>query len=150
MVHGEMKKTVHADGVEVWTKGGVIHCEDGPAVIYPNGHEEWWQNGEKHREDGPAVSGPYSNTEWWVRGELHREDGPAVVGNDGITEFRVHGKLHRVNGPAFIEVHIESGRELYEWYLDNVRIHSEKEFQRLSGRTDEQMQTMREGFGKIH
>jgi hypothetical protein len=39
---------------------GVLHREDGPAIIfyYVNGniwHEEYWLNGKRHREDGSAI-----------------------------------------------------------------------------------------------
>ena len=45
---------------EKWYKNGVLHKEDGPAVIkyYTDGitfMEEWYKEGTMHREDGPAI-----------------------------------------------------------------------------------------------
>lgn len=39
-----------------WKQYGVLHREDGPAVIRPERNEkEWYWKGARHREDGPAV-----------------------------------------------------------------------------------------------
>ena len=38
-----------------YNEHGVIHREDGPAVIYSNGDFEYWLCGKRHRQDGPAV-----------------------------------------------------------------------------------------------
>lgn len=45
------------DGKTRWYKDGVLHREDGPAVIGKDEHKEWWVNGKLHREDGPAING---------------------------------------------------------------------------------------------
>ena len=36
-------------------KNGVIHREDGPAIINRCGIRQWLSNGSRHRLDGPAV-----------------------------------------------------------------------------------------------
>lgn len=36
-------------------KSGNLHRENAPAVEYPDGTKEWWRNGMLHRDDGPAV-----------------------------------------------------------------------------------------------
>lgn len=36
-------------------KTKLLHCENGPAVIYPNGDKRWYINGKLHRENGPAI-----------------------------------------------------------------------------------------------
>lgn len=37
----------------IYTKNGVVHRDDGPAII-TSWSQEWYQNGICHREDGPA------------------------------------------------------------------------------------------------
>ena len=32
-----------------------IHCETGPAIIYPSHNKEYLIHGKNHREDGPAI-----------------------------------------------------------------------------------------------
>lgn len=64
-------------------KNGLLHCVDGPALIYPkdkvmgNGYE-YYIHGNRHREDGPAVVWENGHREYWINGKLHREDGPAI------------------------------------------------------------------------
>jgi len=110
-------------------KNGLLHCVDGPALIYPkdkvmgNGYE-YYIHGNRHRENGPAVVWGNGHREYWIDGKLHREDGPAIdspnykaywVNGEKVTEFDVckiengnkiwrnkEGGIHRINGPAFI------------------------------------------------
>ncbi len=54
-----------------WYKDGLLHREDGPAVIYNNGCIAYYQGGILHRTDGPAVidlSGS-QNKVWALNGE---------------------------------------------------------------------------------
>ncbi len=46
------KVTVVGD-MTIHTKGGVVHREDGPAII-TSWSKEWYINGKAHREDGPS------------------------------------------------------------------------------------------------
>jgi len=69
-----------------WQRGGIIHRDGDPAVIYHNGQylvHEWYQDGLKHRDGGPAVikwsDGRLREEQWWHLGQRHREDGPAVI-----------------------------------------------------------------------
>lgn len=41
-------------GNEYWYIEGLLHREDGPAVVYKSGVKYWYRHGEKHREDGPC------------------------------------------------------------------------------------------------
>ncbi len=43
---GMQCKIVYNDGVIMYTKGSILHKEDGPAVIYPDGTKIWYINGE--------------------------------------------------------------------------------------------------------
>jgi hypothetical protein len=95
----------------VWTRNGVAHRSDGPAVIYPNGTQCWYWRGKRHRVDGPAVI--YScDTQWWYQhGEFHRDDGPALIYSSGEQRWYQHGKLHRDDGPA--EIHPDGSQYWY-------------------------------------
>jgi hypothetical protein len=55
-------------GTEEWYLNGMLHREDGPAVIYADGVCEWWQQNKLHRTDGPAVETPGGYKEWWQNG----------------------------------------------------------------------------------
>lgn len=62
------------DGEMRWEQDGVLHRENGPALIRPCGTREWRINGWLHREDGPAVEYSNGEQEWWVHGrELTQE-----------------------------------------------------------------------------
>lgn len=50
------------------TNRGVLHREDGPAIIYTNGEHWWFLDGLLHREDGPAVYGPSNEDEYFLNG----------------------------------------------------------------------------------
>jgi hypothetical protein len=57
------------NGIEIWYEEGIIHREEGPAIIWPDGYEEWLVYGLRHRIDGPAVmSSLYKEYEWWLHG----------------------------------------------------------------------------------
>lgn len=38
-----------------YNAAGLLHREDGPAIVRVDGTVEWWFNGELHRDVGPAV-----------------------------------------------------------------------------------------------
>ena len=70
-------------------------------------HEEWWfPNGVLHREEGPAViwygsSGNKLYEEWRNGGCLHREDGPAIIhyNEDG----NIYAKQYWIMGQEIAE-----------------------------------------------
>ncbi len=106
-----------------WHKDGVLHREDGPAVIHPDGSEEWFVDGMRHRTDGPAyTSGDQKQTMWFYRGHLHCPDGPALTLVNGTRKWYVYGKRHRTDGPA-----IEWFNGDCEYYLNDVLM-TEREF----------------------
>lgn len=39
--------TTAPDGTVCKYKNGLLHCESGPAVIFPNGDVEWWLFGQQ-------------------------------------------------------------------------------------------------------
>lgn len=136
---------ISPNGTKVYRLNGVVHREDGPAIIHPHGSKEWWhhgvmirkefatnngitsnttysttykdKDGHLHREDGPAVLGDAQNCfEYYKHGFIHREDGPARAGWDGQLEWFVDGKRHRLDGPAFISPDGEQ-----HWFKENRR-----------------------------
>ena len=58
----------HKWGIKTWYKDGIIHKDDGPAVIHVDGTICWYKNGKIHREDGPAVIEPDGEEEWYLNG----------------------------------------------------------------------------------
>jgi hypothetical protein len=108
---------------EGWHLHGLVHREDGPAVVKRRFGEDgavvseewgWWRNGRRHRTDGPqaqrweTIGGKLVLArEWWyVDGLLHNRDG-------GPAEFKLkdgeetrwwnrHGEKHRIGGPAVV------------------------------------------------
>jgi hypothetical protein len=102
------------DGTLKYYSCGVLHRDDGPAVIeaYPdyNGqerHRSWYRFGVLDREDGPAVVGGRTANgqyEWWRAGIRHRDDGPAVIeliesyefGRGPVYEWWRNGIRHKV------------------------------------------------------
>lgn len=68
---------------EYWKHNGLLHRENGPAVIDINGAKAWYKNGRLHREDGPAFEAYDGLKVWYFEGHKHREDGPAIVYPNG-------------------------------------------------------------------
>lgn len=68
------------------------------------GQKRWYKKGILHREDGPAiiVDGIVRHEEWYFDGLRHRIGGPAVTFFDDLIKvWLVNGKRHRIDGPAF-------------------------------------------------
>lgn len=49
---------------------GLLHREDGPAVIMQNGTKYWYRRGYLHREDGPAIINVFGESpQWYLNGQ---------------------------------------------------------------------------------
>lgn len=102
-----------------WIHNGLVHREDGPAVVSKNGDLEWYVNGLRHREDGPAIMRINGRKEWWLNGKRSRKpssysfssdenededenDNPSIIDECGVKRWYKPGTntLHRDNGPA--------------------------------------------------
>tara|TARA_B110000503_G_C7058933_1_gene375765 strand:+ start:856 stop:1116 length:261 start_codon:yes stop_codon:yes gene_type:complete len=59
---------------------------------YPNGTKRWTLNGLLHREEGPAIILYDGTKAWYLNNKCHREDGPAVEWFNGCNEWHYHGK----------------------------------------------------------
>ena len=82
-----------------YNDAGLLHRDDGPAVVWRSGSVQWWLNGQLHRDVGPAIE--YvdgSSKEWWLHGVKHRDSGPAVIQRDGSKEWYQNGQRHRDGG----------------------------------------------------
>jgi hypothetical protein len=102
--------------------GNILHCEDGPAVVWSDGSVEYFVNGFLHNENGPAIIHYYNSFVrkfWYINGVKHREDGPAVEHDNGdgkkYCEYYIDGCLHREDGPAVIH---PSGTHI--WYKKGI------------------------------
>jgi hypothetical protein len=81
--------------VEIRNEDGTLHSETGPAFVekFEDGKENhfYYNNGLLHREDGPAMIFASGTKYWLQNGKLHREDGPAVEWSDGRIWFYING-----------------------------------------------------------
>ena len=106
--------------VQYW-QNGVVHRDDGPAVIHPR-QIEYYQNGKLHRSNAPAVISDMGDQIWYVDGLLHREDGPAIIESNGDRYWAHMGYLHRDDGPAIIDGN--TGNKLY--YRHGYQFHPDQ------------------------
>ena len=92
-------------GTQRWYKGGKLHREDGPAIIFKIGAREWYKDGKIHRDgDLPAVLYHDGDKEWWRHGKRHRDgDLPDIIWFNGDYQtWSEDTKYHREIGPAHI------------------------------------------------
>ena len=61
-------------------------------IAHENGTLEWYENGMLHREDGPAVIHANGSKDWCLRGRVHRNDGPAAEHEDGSFSWYLDGR----------------------------------------------------------
>lgn len=81
-----------SDGTKQWRLNGVLHREDGPAIVSVN-DVRWMQHGNYHREGAPAIV-IRGDTFWYVHGKLHRLDGPAVEYQSGEKAWWVDNRMY--------------------------------------------------------
>ena len=92
---------------------GILHRENGPAIIWANGYQEWYKEDKLHRLDGPAVIYATGDQEWYKEDKLHRLDGPAVIYAAGDQYWYKEGRRHRLDGPAIIYADGDQ-----KWYIE--------------------------------
>lgn len=59
----------------VYTRNGILHRDDGPAVEQTNGTRQWFVHGMRHCADGPAIRERHGYCEWWTNNTYVRSDG---------------------------------------------------------------------------
>ena len=93
----------------------IIHCESGPAVIFPNGDYEYWIMGCFHRDNGPARF-VKCRTENYLHNYLHNPLGPAVIEPDGTQLYYLYGfKVSKENlGTVQIAAEMVQNKEILE------------------------------------
>ena len=105
--------------------GTILHCQNGPAVVFQDDGFEWWRNGQVHRgNDLPAVHiGPTS------RLAVSFHTGRNNIGFDGVSDLQpntdlwcVDGFLHRDGKPALVTTNL-NGVVTFEEYWCNGRRH---------------------------
>ena len=95
-------------------KGGRLHRDDGPAVIWSDGQKEWWVNGimaSIYLSNNDDITGRNNGgVRIWLKGgeQIHRVSAPALIEydeNDKVTghEWYLNGECHRADGPAIID-----------------------------------------------
>jgi hypothetical protein len=83
---------IRPDGTEEWRVDGELHREGGPALVSPDGLEmSFYRRGLLHNDNGPAVILANGRVEYWRDGRLHCDDNPAVIREDGTEEWWLDG-----------------------------------------------------------
>ena len=50
------------------------------------------KDGLVHREEGPAIITAQGTRKWALNGKLHRTDGPAIIYSDGVKVWYLYGR----------------------------------------------------------
>jgi hypothetical protein len=85
---GDIVRETLADGTIHYTRDGILHCDDGPAIVYPDGSLAWYKDGKLHNDDGHAIELPNGSRLWYQNGKYVGIAGPgetfprAVRSND--------------------------------------------------------------------
>lgn len=69
------------DGTMLWeNEEGLLHNEEGPAMVLPDKTMAWYKNGKIHSyKNQPALITPDGFKAWYENGVRHRHDGPAII-----------------------------------------------------------------------
>jgi hypothetical protein len=112
----------------IYYKNGLIHRENGPAVI--RAHQQcYYKNGVLHRDgDLPAIinSGNIGEDQkiysevYYKHGQIHRDDGPAMMWSTGSYKYFKHDKVHNDAGPACHWV--DNGQSRDEYWLNGEMV----------------------------
>jgi hypothetical protein len=90
----------YEDGSITYRYNGVVHRQDGPAIIHADGTKMWYRHGERHRENGPAMEFSDGSRHWYQNNQLHRDDGAAIEEPNGTRHWYHHGRLIVLNDEA--------------------------------------------------
>jgi len=107
----------------IWYKHGVIHRDNGPALVRENGDQLWIRNNQLHRINGPAVTYIDGSAEWWQYNRRHRDDGPAIMSAPTGRRYRYGINYH--NDKSLSVDKSMLGDRL--WYRRGVRVHTDND-----------------------
>lgn len=111
---------------------GIVHAdeeEDGPAVVLKNnGGEMYIKYGLLHRQNGPAVVTPHE-VEYWRHGLLHRNGGPAIMRSNGEEEYWDKGEHVRTVVPDIPKPPESFIKDTKAWWNDPEAV-AEAEYQK--------------------
>lgn len=126
------------DRVRIYKRvNGILHCDDGPAVItFMRGtfwKAIWYQNGEAHRDDGPAMIESEDRQLWYYHhGEeqgLNGGIGPSRVAST-YNVWSIAGHAYREDGPSYIVIYPETGDVVMTWVQEKLDIYGDPEIHR--------------------
>lgn len=108
-------------GVTRWTLDGVLHRDDGPAVIWADGSTGWYRHGVLHRDDGPAEEHAGGYLGWYDHDRQHRLDGPARVWHDGTEEWFLFGRfVSRYSVATYLAAPVEAREMVATLYANHT------------------------------
>lgn len=90
---GKYTVTEYPNGTLEYRWAGVLHRDEGPAIIKSDGSLYYYISGALERKDGPAVILKDGTKKWYCKDCLHREDGPAIEYADGRKCWVLYGRL---------------------------------------------------------
>jgi hypothetical protein len=111
----------------VYYKNGLVHREDGPAIIFFNGDKTWYKNGKFNRINGPSIELSNGTKCWCQNGRFHKIDGPSIEYKDGSKYWFKNGLHHRIDGPA-----IEYNNGHKAWYINDKKYTEEEFYKKIS------------------
>ena len=83
------KPITYSCGTTRWYLSGLLHREDGPAIIRNDGAKFWYKNGRLHREDGPAIIWKDGEVQWWLNHDRYRFDDFCAQNRLSETEIKL-------------------------------------------------------------
>lgn len=134
------------DKATVIYRDGIMHSLNEPAVVHDNGDSFWYLDGKLHRDDGPAVELITGDKVWYKNGIIHRDGGPAISFANGAKQWCKDDQPHRLDGPAIVY----PNNSVLLWYVEGTIANTFKEFQQLSGASDEMIAELKSKYGDMH
>lgn len=101
----------------------------------------WHERGILH---GKLIE-PDGTIKWYWRGELDCRSGPAIIEPNGNKRWYTLGIMHRIDGPAAIYVNNPPDT----WVVKGRRASNFKQFQAMTGLSDEDILLLKLKYGDI-
>ena len=134
--------------VTVDSNGNYHSYDDQPAIIRDNGKTRfWYRNGVIHREDGPAVIWADGTQDWMIDGLYHREDGAARIFPDGQESYAYGGLFYSYDNWCKINDFIESRYRMYRPLEGEELKYSNPDYPNPDHRPDDFLSERAKDFG---